>query len=413
MNNAWVVEHPCPQCGAPVQLAETDHVLYCGFCRVRHLLMTPGFFRFCLPPRVPRDDIFYLPYWHMRGLAFTCANNTVRYRVVDTSRCAAELNFAPPTLGLRPQAMKLHFVSPDQKDFFVTRRKEARDLLLRAEAWQKIDSLSAREQVWLREFIGETCSCIYAPFYYKNKTYYDAVLDRPIHRIPIDEKAPSLKGKRDPGRHISFIPAMCPKCGWDLSGEKETSVFICHNCDSVWDSESGKLKPIECSVAETNESNMLYVPFWRMQTRIEGLSLETYADLIRFANLPKAVTSEFEQQRLSFWTPAFKIKPKLFFRLLQQLTILQPNPTESTRLKNLQLTPVSLSKKEAAESIKIALAGLAVKKHEFFPQLESITTDVRESRLVFLPFRQSGYDFVQCHCGFSLSKSAFNFGRKI
>ena len=239
------------------------------------------------------------------------------------------------------------------------------------------------------------------------------MLDRPVHRIPIDEKAPSLKGKRDPGRHISFIPAMCPKCGWDLSGEKETSVFICHNCDSVWDSENGKLKPIECSVAATDERDVLYVPFWRMQARIEGLNLETYADLIRFANMPKAVTSKFEQQRLSFWAPAFKIKPKLFLRLLQQLTILQPNPDESTRLKDLQLTPVCLSKKEAAESIKIALAGLAVKKHQFFPQLESITTNVTASRLVFLPFRQSGYDFVQCHCEFSLSKSAFNFGRKI
>jgi hypothetical protein len=206
---------------------------------------------------------------------------------------------------------------------------------------------------------------------------------------------------------------MCPQCGWDLSGDKETSVFICHNCDNVWDSETGKLKPIDCSVAETDEKDVLYVPFWRMQANIEGISLETYADLIRFSNLPKAVTSEFEQQRLSFWAPAFKIKPKLFLRLLQQLTILQPNPAESTHLKNLQLTPVSLSKKEAAESIKIALAELAVKKHLFFPQLENIHTNVTASRLVFLPFRQSGYDFVQCHCGFSLSRSAFKFGRKI
>jgi hypothetical protein len=333
--------------------------------------------------------------------------------VIDTSRSAAELDFAPPTLGLRPQAMKLHFVSADQNAFFVSRCKEARDLLLQGDAWQTIDSLSAREQVWLREFIGETCSCIYAPFYYKNKTYYDAVLDRPVHRIPEDQKAPGLKGRRDPGQKISFIPAMCPKCGWDLSGEKETSVFICQNCDSVWDSETGSLKPIECSVAQTDEKDALYVPFWRMQVRIEGLSLETYADLIRFANMPRAVTPEFEQQRLSFWAPAFKIKPQLFLRLVQQLTTLQPNPKESTRLKNLQLTPINLSKKGAAESIKIALAGLAVRKHEFFPQLETITTDVRESRLVFLPFRQSGYDFVQCHCGFSLSKSAFKLGRHI
>ena len=178
-------------------------------------------------------------------------------------------------------------------------------------------------------------------------------------------------------------------------------------------SETGSLKPLECSVAETDEKDVLYVPFWRMQARIEGVSLETYADLIRFANMPKAIRPEFEQQRLSFWAPAFKIKPQLFLRLLQQLTILQPNPAENTRLKNLQLTPISLPKKEAAESIKIALAGLATRKHEFFPQLESITTDVTESRLVFLPFSKSGYDLVQCHFGFSLSKAAFSFGRKI
>jgi hypothetical protein len=377
------------------------------------LLLSPDFFQFCLPPRVPRDDIFYLPYWHVRGLAFTCANTSIRFRVVDTSRCAAELDFAPPTLGLRPQVMKLHFVSDEEKAFYVSRRKEARELLLQEDAWQKIDSLSAREQVFLREFIGETCSCIYAPFYYKNKTYYDAILDRPVYRLPPDMKAANLKGKRNPGQQISFIPAMCPQCGWDLTGEKESSVFICHNCESVWDSDTGKLKPLEYSVAETDEQDVLHVPFWRMQASIEGVQLETFADLIRFANIPKAITSAFEQQRLSFWAPAFKIKPGLFQRLLQQLTFLQPQADEGIRLKNLQLAPVNLPKKEAADSIKIALAGLAVKKHDFFPQLESITAHVTESRLVYLPFRQSGYDYVQCHCGFSLSKSAFKFGKKI
>ena len=394
-------------------MGETDRVLSCGFCRVQHLLMAPGFFQFCLPPRVPRDDVFYVPYWHVRGLAFTCANTAVRFRVVDTSRCAAELDFAPPTLGLRPQAMKLRFAAADEKAFFVSRRKEARELLLQADAWQTIDSLSKREQVWLREFIGETCSTIYAPFYYKDKTYYDAVLDRPVHRIPVDEKAPNLKGKRDPGQQISFMPALCPTCGWDLSGEKESCVFICHNCESVWESTAGALKPITCSVAETSDRDVLHVPFWRMQARIEGVSLETFADLIRFANLPKAVRPEFEQQSLSFWAPAFKIKPNLFLRLLQQLTILQPNLAENTRLKNLQLAPITLPKSAAAESIKIALAELAVKKHQFFPQLESIGVDVTETRLVFLPFNQSGHDLVQSHFGFSLSKSAFSFGRKI
>jgi predicted RNA-binding Zn-ribbon protein involved in translation (DUF1610 family) len=413
LNSSWTVEHPCPQCGAPVQLAETDRVLSCGFCRVRHLLMAPGFFQFCLLPRLPRDDVFFVPYWHVRGMAFTCANHDVRFRVIDTSRCASDVDFAPPTLGLRPQAMKLRFASADGKAFFISRRREARDLLLNADAWQTIDSLSRREQVWMREFIGETGSTIYAPFYYKNKTYYDAVLDRPVHCLPADEKAPDLKGRREPGPPIAFAPAMCPQCGWDLEGEKESCVFICRNCESAWESGTGKLKPVSFSVAKTSEKNLLYVPFWRMQARIEGIGLESFADLVRFANLPKALRPEFEQQRLSFWAPAFKIKPNLFLRMQQQLTVLQPDLTESTRLKNLQLSPASLPESEAAESIKITLAGLAIRKHEFFPLLESISVRLTGSRLVFLPFRVSAHDFIQTHFGFSLSKNAFNFGKKI
>jgi len=413
LNSTWVVEHPCPQCGAPVQLSETDRVLACGFCRVRHLLMAPGFFRFCIPPRLPRDDVFFVPYWHVRGMAFTCANTAVRFRVVDTSRCASDLAFAPPTLGLRPQAMKLRFASDGQKAFFVSRRMEARELLLNADAWQTVDSLSAREQVFHREFIGETCSTIYAPFYYKNKTFYDAVLDRPVHSIPAGGRAGDLKGSRTPGPAVGFMPAMCPQCGWDLEGEKESCVFLCRNCDSAWESAGGNLKPVACTAAPAADRDVLHVPFWRMRARIDGAALETFADLVRFANIPKAPRPEFGQQPLGFWAPAFKIKPNLFVRLLQQLNILQPDLAGTACLKNLQLSPVSLPRSEAAESIKIALAGLATRKHEFFPLLGSIAVNVTDAGLVYLPFRSNGQDLVQTRFGFSLSRSAFEFGRKI
>lgn len=413
MNSTWIVEHPCPQCGAPVQLSETDRVLSCGFCRVRHLLIAPGFFQFCLPARLPRDDVFFVPYWHVRGMAFTCADRHVRFRVIDTSRCAADLRFAPPTLGLRPQAMKLRFASADQNAFFASRRTEARDTLVNAEAWQTIDSLSTREKVFHREFIGENCSTIYAPFYYKNKTYYDAVLDRPVHRIPAGDRAPALKGRRTPGPAMRFIPAMCPQCGWDLESEKESCVFMCRNCESAWESSAGELKPVAHTAARTDESDVLHIPFWRMQARIGGVQLETFADLVRFANLPKALRPEFDRQVLGFWAPAFKIKPNLFMRLMQQLNILQPDLAETPRLKGLQLAPVTLQRAEASEGIKIALAELATRKHEFFPLLESITIEVREARLVYLPFRTGGHDLVQSHFGFSLSKNAFAFGKKI
>ena len=56
---------------------------------------------------------------------------------------------------------------------------------------------------------------------------------------------------------------------------------------------------------------ILYLPFWRMKPRVEGIHLVSYADLIRLANLPKVINRAFESAPLYFWSPAFKVSPAL------------------------------------------------------------------------------------------------------
>ena len=48
--NSWEVELQCPQCGAPVTLEEADRILSCAFCRVRLIMIYPGYPQYYLEP---------------------------------------------------------------------------------------------------------------------------------------------------------------------------------------------------------------------------------------------------------------------------------------------------------------------------------------------------------------------------
>ncbi len=76
-----------------------------------------------------------------------------------------------------------------------------------------------------------------------------------------------------------------------------------------------------------------------MKPRVEGMEVATYADLIRIANLPKAITPAFTAAPLRFWSPAFKVNPALYFRWTRQMTIFQPAGDEGDRLPDRAALP--------------------------------------------------------------------------
>src|SRR3989339_2060059 len=39
---------------------------------------------------------------------------------------------------------------------------------------------------------------------------------------------------RAPADRFRFVPTLCPHCGWDMEGQKDSLVLICRNCDSAW-----------------------------------------------------------------------------------------------------------------------------------------------------------------------------------
>src|SRR3972149_6420880 len=188
-------------------------------------------------------------------------------------------------------------------------------------------------------------------------------------------------------RQLRFIPTLCPQCGWDLHGDREALILICRNCDSAWSFQATGLERVTFSIITADREDVYcYLPFWRMKASIEGISLSSYADLIRVGNLPKAITRELEEKLLYFWSPAFKINPALFLRWTRQMTIYQPEGKSVDKFPEATIHPVTLPVSEAQESIAITLASLITDKRKLFPLLPKVRIAMDEFMLEYHPF---------------------------
>jgi len=283
MSTELHIEHQCPQCGAPAQLAEMDRLFACPFCRVRSYLLPADVFRYVLPHRTRRDEqLIYIPYWRFKGTFCSCVAPKVDASVVDaTVRAVRHENF-PDTLGLRPQAMGLRFATPETCGRFI------RPQITAAEAV----AIFGREQGGLRldpelhqEFLRESLSLIYHPYYIKGRLF-DGVRDRAISPMMPPGFENSLPEWEPPQWDIRFVPVICPQCGWDLEGERDSLLLTCGNCGSAWEAHPGGFEGQETAYMPEEGTTAAYLPFWRIEADVEGIDLRTYADLAEVTNLP-------------------------------------------------------------------------------------------------------------------------------
>ena len=116
----YLIEHQCPQCGAPAILEETERLFSCQFCRVRSYLLAGKYFRYFFQPRSKNDrEIVYIPYWRFKGLMFSGSPEGINHRFIDFSSLAIESTHFSSSVGLRSQALKLKFIPPDEPGYFL------------------------------------------------------------------------------------------------------------------------------------------------------------------------------------------------------------------------------------------------------------------------------------------------------
>lgn len=379
-----LIDHQCPQCGAPIVLKETDHLFSCSYCKVKSFLYTDDFFRLMLPHAAPRGKtLVYLPYWRFKGVLFSSLQARIDHRIVDVSHQALLSDHFPISLGLRSQVLKLRFVSPETEGYFLKPGLPLEDMV---QVIENRFSKGLPRPIYSRSFIGESFSQVFSPFYVDGKIH-DAVLNRPISSDPpVDFDLMALPGGA-PGWQIQFIPAQCPACGWDLDGERDSIVLNCRNCNLLWIQAKKGFKKMEFGHVPGESKEVVYLPFYRIRPEITGIELRSYADLVRIANLPKVVQKGMDGRPFHFWSPAFKIRPRDFLRFSITLTLSQPVKNWEPQVPKAPVHPVTLSINEALESLKINLAGFMKPPGILLPTLADIQIKPKSLSLVYFPFQ--------------------------
>jgi hypothetical protein len=404
------IEHGCPQCGAALEFDETDHILLCPYCDVKSFLYSRDYFRYVLPDNAPRKELIYAPYLRFKGVVYFCSNTTLDYRIVDITHLGLELKSIPLSLGVRPQAMKLRFVKPESKGFFLKFSLKAADIVAAA---ARLSSGSSKEETLHRAFIGETMSIIYLPLYLDGNKLFDGVLNRQIAFLPrgMEDLAPMTM--KNPGWGPRFIAALCPRCGWKLEGERDSVVFLCKNCHTGWEIEEGSLRSISISLAKGRNAESRYIPFWKITACVNGVDIKTFSDFIKITNQPLIVDEARGGKDMNFFSPAFKIRPNFFLNLARQLTILQMDFMVDEDLSQNNIYPVTLPGTEATQALKVILASTAVNRQNIFPDLPKISFEIKALNLVYIPFAQGPNDLIQEETGICINRASLEFGRRM
>ena len=336
---------------------------------------------------------------------FQCERTGIKPRIIDFSYQAIESPHFPMSLGIRTQTLKLQFVSPEKKGYFIRPGVSLRDMR---------DSIGRRfsgNDIYHLALIGERFSYIYAPFYIDGKLY-DAILNRPVKgELPDDFTISSLQGG-SPEWMVKFIPAQCPSCGWDMEGEKDSLVLECKNCESLWRKHNETLKQVTPAYLPSKFENTYYLPFWKIKAETKGFQLNSYADLARLSNLPKLIKESWESYPLYFWVPAFMARPDDIIRFSRNITIAQPFNEELRGIPSHEKYHVNMPVEEASEAIKTVTASLMKPARVMMPLLEKINIRPIAFLLVYVPFEIRRYELTNSDFRLRINKKILGYFQK-
>lgn len=404
------VEQECPQCGAALEMDETERLLLCNFCNVQSFLSNTGPMHFILPRRQPDPYTIYAPYLRFKGAIYSCLHTRIEHRLADISTRGVGLPFLPPSLGLRPQATKMRFKTPEIPGSFLKKNIQTVEILKRASK----NLPSHGEEILHQAFVGDVLNIIYLPLSIREEEIIDGVAGDPLAKIPADATPFADTAIDRDGWKPVFLAALCPRCGWNLAGEPDSIVLLCSNCNTAWQAGNDTFSEVGVEVTSTTNKNALFLPFWNYQVQIDGVKLNSFADFIRCTNQALVIKPEWDDMELLFVCPAFKVRPQDFLRLGTQMTIsrrLALPTTESIPANNLH--PVTLAHSDAAQSLKVILAHSAVSRTSIFPHLPEINIAVKDYFLHYLPFEKTSHELRQENLGVTINQRVLNYGRAL
>ncbi len=385
-----------------MELQETDRIFACPFCQVRLFIHSDGPFHYFIKPRIEHDGILiHVPYWRFRGNAFVLGMEAVHHKILDSTLLAADLRTMPPSLGLRPQAMRLSFVEPGTPGLFQKPAMGSADFkskLLRA-----IPGMTTLASPRLTACVGDVLSLIYLPVFQGNDLV-DGLTGEQLGPACID-----LEALQPASSKLRFSSTLCPQCGWDVQGDRQSLVQTCPHCDTAWEPGPSGGMPIVPFFFPSGEEPTIYLPFWNLHCTASGFRLQTWADLVRLTNIPRVVLPWMESTSFSFRVPAFKIRPELFLALSSRLSLYQPTAEEREKLPGAHLHPVTLPKEEAFQALPVVLGYLAPARKNLFPKILGGSLRPVQTRIEYLPFLEKPEEFIQPEMNMAIQKKALHW----
>jgi DNA-directed RNA polymerase subunit RPC12/RpoP len=404
------IQHQCPQCGAPATLQESDRLFSCPYCRVKSYLLTKNHFQYCLPHKAPAGrELIYFPYWRFKGMLFFCLPDSTQTHFIDTSHQAVFSPRLPVSLGLRSQALTLEFVTPEKRGYFITPQITFKEVMAVFNGRFHRDLAAPPLH---QAHIGETVSIIYAPFY-QDGGLVDAVLNQPLGAAGRSVFRQEAFPGGPPVAPFQFIPSLCPNCGWDLNGTRDAQVLNCHHCQSVWQAGPEGFRSLPCAHRPATSGESIFLPFWRIKADVAGLDLVSYADLVRLANLPKVIRESWEATPFHFWAPAFKVRPRVFLRLLQIFALSPPLEGLQAGIPAHPCLAANLPLGEAVETLPVSLAALIKPKVRKAELLSRTDIKPRKALLVYLPFEDTPHELVNAALNMAINKNQLSLASNL
>ncbi len=419
------ITQSCPSCGAAIELNEDYRLLECSFCGVKNYRIGNTGKRYYLPyparPDINESNLFFFPYIRFRGTVYSIQDENIQYKIVDTTRAAftgSDKSHSgggdglTPSLGVRPQAMPLLPVTSTTPGKFIPQGIPTKRIFMYAASITDILGKKKREEIYHRAFIGETISLIYWPCYLKGEQCKDAILNRTICPSAGVEKLLEHAIPVDPQWEPRFINTNCPLCGGLITGAEDAVVLRCQNCSRHWHEVHGKLEELDWMIiGQTKDSELL--PFWKITVRDTTNNLNSFGDFLRFANQPVAIPQHFETLPISFTIPAFKINPKAFLQLADQLTLGQYKLSGESQKLTGRIYPANLPRNEAVESLKTIFSSTLFSKKKKFPLLPQIDFTILNIEFIYFPFKRSIHDMVEKQTGTCVQTAALRYGRTL
>jgi hypothetical protein len=376
---------------------------------VKSYLVTKDYFRYMLPHAAPAGQtLVFLPYWRFKGSFFVSLPGGIKTRIVDVSQRAVSSPMFPVSLGLRSQTLKLRFVAPENEGVFLKPQVSSKELLRLAE---ETFTSPIRDPMFAKAFVGDSMSQIYSPFYVTDQVF-DGVLNRPVSPAPPEGFDVSKMEGGKPDWRIEFIPTLCPSCGWDLQGEKNALALSCKNCTSLWMNKGTGFIKLEFGLFPAETPDSVYLPFYRIRAEVSGIKLDSYADLVKTANMAKVVQAGWEEKPFRFWTPAFKIRPDDFLFLSRNMTLSQPPKEYVAELPQGEVLPVTMPLPDAVESLKINLASF-IKPPKMLQVLDTVQIKAKSVVLVYIPFQKSGKELFQPAFNLRTNKTLLEYAKNL